>query len=114
MIPPPPRSTLFPYTTLFRSLPEDVLLHLRVPSLGLVAEVYSGLQQLLHRQRRHASSFGLPPPRFVGSPRTAGTRSQARLAYGCGSPCGPARSNGPHYHRKRAACVMVTTSCIWR
>src|SRR5207249_2011977 len=89
------------------ALPEDVLLHLRVPSLGLVAEVYSGLQQLLHRQRRHASSFGLPPPRFVGSPRTAGTRSQARLAYGCGSPCGPARSNGPHYHRKRAACVMV-------
>src|SRR5438309_7781532 len=58
-------------------------------------------------------SVAMPPPSvclrraFVGSPRTAGTRSQARLAYGCGSHCGPARSKGPHYHRKRAACVMV-------
>src|SRR5439155_1319603 len=65
------------------------------------------LARLLHLVRRPASSFGLPLPRFVGAPRPAGTRSQARLAYGCGSHCGPARSKGPHYHRKRAACVMV-------
>src|SRR5205809_5881366 len=81
MIPPPPRSTLFPYTTLFRSLPEDVLLHLRVPSLGLVAEVYSGLQQLLHRQRRHASSFGLPPPRFVDRKSTRLNSSHGYISY---------------------------------
>src|SRR5262249_56230205 len=36
------------------ALAEDVLLHLRVPPLGLMAEVHSGLQQLLHRQRGHA------------------------------------------------------------
>src|SRR5690625_7479355 len=29
MIPPPPRSTLFPYTTLFRSVQEAVFLHHR-------------------------------------------------------------------------------------
>ena len=27
---------------------EDILLHLRVPAAGLVAEVHTGLQQLLH------------------------------------------------------------------
>jgi hypothetical protein len=30
---------------------EDVLLHLRVPALRLVAEVHAGLQQILHRDR---------------------------------------------------------------
>src|SRR5262249_27675474 len=38
------------------ALAEDVLLHLRVPPLRLVAEVHSGLEQLLHRQRGHSSS----------------------------------------------------------
>src|SRR5438045_9754549 len=33
MLPPPPRSTLFPYTTLFRSLYRDVLAHYRVVAL---------------------------------------------------------------------------------
>src|SRR5262249_15195039 len=51
------------------TLAEDVLLHLRVPALGLMAEVHSGLEQLLHRQRGHASSFGLPPPRSAGARR---------------------------------------------
>src|SRR6266850_2177673 len=67
------------------ALAEDVLLHLRVPALGLMAEVHSGLEQLLHRQRGHGSSFGLPPPRSAGPP-------------GGRKPC----------HRKRAACVMVS------
>jgi hypothetical protein len=40
------------------ALPEDVLLHLRVPALGLMAEMHSGLEQLLHGQRSHRSSFG--------------------------------------------------------
>src|SRR5262249_39251258 len=51
------------------ALAEDVLLHLRVPALGLMAEVHSGLEQLLHRQRGHGSSFGLPPPRSAGARR---------------------------------------------
>src|SRR4029079_7920494 len=68
------------------ALTEDVLLHLRVPALGLMAEVHSGLEQFLHRQGSHGSSFGLPPPRSTGAPGW-GVR-----------PC----------HRKRAACVMVS------
>src|SRR5262245_36462825 len=40
------------------ALSEDVLLHLRVPALGLVAEMHSGLQQFLHCQGCHVSSFG--------------------------------------------------------
>jgi hypothetical protein len=35
---------------------EDVALHLRVPSAGLVAEVHSRLQQLLHRRLGHTFS----------------------------------------------------------
>src|SRR4029453_14657651 len=50
------------------ALAEDVLLHLRIPAFGLVAEVHSGLEQLLHRQGSHGSSFGLPPPRSAASP----------------------------------------------
>src|SRR5262249_55589614 len=72
------------------ALTEDVLLHLRVPALGLMAEVHSGLEQLLHRQRGHGSSFGLPPPRPAGSPVS-------------GSRC----------HRKRAACVMVSDYVVY-
>src|SRR5262249_7401573 len=34
-------------------LAEDVLLHLRIPSFGLVAEVHTSLQQFFHRQCRH-------------------------------------------------------------
>src|SRR6185295_19992152 len=44
-------------------LAEDVLLHLRIPTLRLVAEVHPGLEQLLHGQCSHGSSFGWPPPR---------------------------------------------------
>src|SRR5207253_211405 len=37
-------------------LAEDVLLHLRVPALGLVAEMNAGFEQILHRDRgQHAS-----------------------------------------------------------
>src|SRR5262249_35199626 len=42
---------------------EDVLLHLRVPALGLVPEMDTGFEQFLHRECCHASSFGWPPPR---------------------------------------------------
>ena len=36
------------------ALGEDVLLHLGVPATGLMAEMYTGLQQLLHRNHGHA------------------------------------------------------------
>src|SRR6059036_2574303 len=41
--------------------------------------------------------------RITDSPRTAGTRSQTRLAYGCGSHCGPATSSGSHDQDYRLA-----------
>jgi hypothetical protein len=41
------------------SLAEDVGLHLRIPALGLVAEVDSGFQQVLHRDRVQAHSTPL-------------------------------------------------------
>src|SRR4029453_9799221 len=59
------------------ALTENVLLHLRVPALGLMAEVHSGLEQLLHRQGSHGSSFGLPPPCSAGPPRRAGTTTES-------------------------------------
>src|SRR5262249_10834226 len=62
------------------ALAEDVLLHLRVPALGLMAEVHSGLEQLLHRQGSHGSSFGLPPPRSAGVP-TPATESARRVSW---------------------------------
>src|SRR3712207_8695045 len=79
MIRRPPRSTLFPYTTLFRSLEqplgllqvddvdapalaEDVAAHLGVPPARLVAEMDAGLQQLpdshfLGRSEEHTSEL---------------------------------------------------------
>src|SRR2546425_7159057 len=47
MIRRPPRSTLFPYTTLFRSRLATALLHLEAGSLELV-------RRLLQRQAQHA------------------------------------------------------------
>ena len=41
------------------ALVEDEALHLRVPAAGLVAEVHSGLQQLLHGDDCHGESFRL-------------------------------------------------------
>src|SRR5206468_11354312 len=42
-------------------------------------------------------------PPLTDSPRTAGTRSQTRLAYGGGSHCGPATSSGSHDQDYRLA-----------
>jgi hypothetical protein len=39
------------------ALVEDDALHLRVPAAGLVAEVDSGLQELLHGDDGHISPF---------------------------------------------------------
>src|SRR5262249_25193075 len=62
------------------ALAEDVFLHLRVPALGLMAEVHSRLEQLLHRQGSHGSSLGLPPPRSAGVP-TPATESARRVQW---------------------------------
>src|SRR3712207_7106111 len=54
MIRRPPRSTLFPYTTLFRSLrehPQPLELDAR---LGLVEDAHHGLLAVRRRQRRDA------------------------------------------------------------
>src|SRR6267142_3289812 len=48
------------------ALAEDVLAHLRVPPLGLVPDVDTRLQELLHRHRRQ-----IVPPVRVGGPRGA-------------------------------------------
>ena len=37
---------------------ENERLHLRVPTLGLMAEVYSGIQQFLYANTNHYVSFG--------------------------------------------------------
>src|SRR2546422_7815498 len=60
MIRRPPRSTLFPYTTLFRSLPEDVLYLIekgRVPVRRLVFD-FEGRAKLLHQLALVACEFG--------------------------------------------------------
>src|SRR5262245_66335056 len=56
-IPRPPRSTLFPYTTLFRSRPSDLLLvhfaHKATTALGLFGIVYPGVADVAGQQRPH-------------------------------------------------------------
>ena len=42
------------------SLSENIRSHLRVPALSLVAEMYTGIQKVLQRQRRQATSIYLP------------------------------------------------------
>src|SRR5205814_7337516 len=51
----PPRSTLFPYTTLFRSLGLDVLVP--VLDLGLRVAVGDGLHGLTTRSEEHTSEL---------------------------------------------------------
>src|SRR3989441_3098192 len=79
-----------------------------------VSGIDGGLELLAERARRgHGRLL------FIGSPRTAGARSQTRLACGCGSHCGPAYSKGPHCHsqstsRKIASRTRRTWSVINR
>src|SRR3712207_6859231 len=67
MIRRPPRSTLFPYTTLFRSLPDDP------PADGLPGHVVQGEQR---HDRRTARL--IPVPRGLVRSRRAGTPAAAR------------------------------------
>src|SRR5205807_10625588 len=54
LIPRPPRSTLFPYTTLFRSVTLDSFY--RVEQVATVLRLLSFLQTLLHRSLKEARS----------------------------------------------------------
>src|SRR3712207_8709915 len=64
MIRRPPRSTLFPYTTLFRSVPQ--------PLVALVRDVYGNLVPGATVSWRVASGGGAGSP----APATAGARSE--------------------------------------
>src|SRR5690349_24201693 len=74
MIPPPPRSTLFPYTTLFRSplgQREGCIRRGRAPKLGWLSE--------LLRQAGNRRQLGRPPigiPELPGEPERALVRSE--------------------------------------
>src|SRR5207249_10404303 len=72
---PPPTLTLFPYTTLFRSVPQHA-------ELALPPDEHLGLEAALHRQRfarrRRARGRALPLAQQVGHAREvrAGLRAQ--------------------------------------
>src|SRR2546430_9401026 len=68
MIRRPPRSTLFPYTTLFRSLHRLLLLHVRVPFVQVVSATRhsehfhyklhrNGHGRYIHRSEEHTSEL---------------------------------------------------------
>src|SRR5256886_14942504 len=89
MIRRPPRSTLFPYTTLFRSLEiddvdagalgEDEPAHLGIPATRLMTEMDARFQQILQLRLRHALplvGFDPPPPSSPdATPQGPGTGS---------------------------------------
>src|SRR2546430_17430893 len=94
MIRRPPRSTLFPYTTLFRSLPAPVL-----AGDGCTlrhAVVRAVRRRPLPHTQHDAVVLGQlhdRPARAAGRIRLA-TPGVARTAQGCGAGAGPDRGNG--------------------
>src|SRR5213594_586217 len=93
------------------------------PSARLSALSASGRLSVIvatpsRRSRIRDSKFIGRSSVFIGSSRTAGTRSQTRLACGCGSHCGPATSCDSHDHvqvrqtRRRASCE-ATSRISW-
>ena len=64
------------------ALGEDVFLHLRVPTTGLVAKMHTGFKQLLHGNNRHkktSSFFILPMHHPVTRPDSSGTSLTVRM-----------------------------------
>src|SRR5438105_4442219 len=84
-------------------LHEDEALHLRVPAAGLMSEVDSGLEELLHRDDGHVCVSLVPPP--ATSPRGTGRRAKYRASCSISinsswlrmrhQPAGPVRGSGP-------------------
>src|SRR5207302_4671110 len=84
-------------------LHEDEALHLRVPAAGLMSEVDSGLEELLHRDDGHVFVSLVPPP--ATSPRGTGRRAKYRASCSISinsswlrmrhQPAGPVRGSGP-------------------
>src|SRR4029077_8011803 len=54
---------------------EDVLGHLRIPTMGLMAEVHAGFQKLAHAEvwQRHDQNSPVDPPRTESPPRMGQT-----------------------------------------
>src|SRR5437879_13381879 len=70
MIPPHPRSTLFPYTTLFRSVFVNVLSNFFIgpvqkPPLGGGQNVYQVLEQMTYVKGRHTLKWGAEYRRWI-------------------------------------------------
>src|SRR5438128_5439392 len=63
MIPPPPKSTLFPYTTLFRSNTQSREIPISDTSSGVRGERHGGPEKLA---RPHHSGSGIQNPANVG------------------------------------------------
>src|SRR5438270_153191 len=84
-------------------LHEDEALHLRVPAAGLMSEVDSGLEELLHRDDGHVCVSLVPPP--ATSPRGTGRRAKYRAScsisinctgsFGLWEAAGPVPGSGP-------------------
>src|SRR5947207_7117300 len=84
-------------------LHEDEALHLRVPAAGLMSEVDSGLEELLHRDDGHVCVSLVPPP--ATSPRGTGRRAKYRALCSISinsswlrmrhQPAGPVRAASP-------------------
>src|SRR5437762_7448083 len=76
---PPPRSTLFPYTTLFRSVRDAVVVtfheNCRIPNPALTGRAYIERHAI-----RSDRSCGSPRPRLRGARRRPGAR-RADLAH---------------------------------
>src|SRR3989475_2305692 len=72
MIRRPPRSTLFPYTTLFRSLARVALLHRRRDALVHELRGGAGADPVVGVARRVGPARGTPPPLRLGRPRSPG------------------------------------------
>src|SRR5690348_18099915 len=67
MLPRPPRSTLFPYTTLFRS-------ELGLDALGFLDRDHALVADLLHRFRDHLTDLGITVGRNRADLRGLGRR----------------------------------------
>src|SRR2546430_10643283 len=80
MIRRPPRSTLFPYTTLFRSLDHHADVARVADGAGLVeGDAHPGDGELRENEQRHAVREGLDELEFRSEEHTSELQSQSNL-----------------------------------